>query len=107
MAVTTAIAAVASTGYQIYQGQQQKKAQKKQLALQAQANEDARKQAKAEADRADLLYNKANRQTADVSAITDESFLAGKGGGAGTMLTGNMGVDPNQLKLGKSTLLGG
>ncbi len=107
MAVTTAIAAVASTGYQIYQGQQQKKAQKKQLALQAQANEDARKQAKAEADRADIEYNKANRQTADVSAITDESFLAGKGGGAGTMLTGNMGVDPNQLKLGKSTLLGG
>ena len=107
MAVTTAIAAVASTGYQIYQGQQQKKAQKKQLALQAQANEDARKQAKAEADRADIEYNKANRQTADVSAITDESFLEGKGGGAGTMLTGNMGVDPNQLKLGKSTLLGG
>ena len=107
MAITTAIAAVASTGYQIYQGQQQKKAQKKQLALQAQANEDARKQAKAEADRADIEYNKANRQTADVSAITDESFLAGKGGGAGTMLTGNMGVDPNQLKLGKSTLLGG
>ena len=107
MAVTTAIAAVASTGYQIYQGQQQKKPQKKQLALQAQANEDARKQAKAEADRADIEYNKANRQTADVSAITDESFLAGKGGGAGTMLTGNMGVDPNQLKLGKSTLLGG
>ena len=107
MAVTTAIAAVASTGYQIYQGQQQKKAQKKQLALQAQANEDARKQAKAEADRADIEYNKANRQTADVSAITDESFLAGKGGGAGTMLTGNMGVDPSQLKLGKSTLLGG
>ena len=107
MAVTTAIAAVASTGYQIYQGQQQKKAQKKQLALQAQANEDARKQAKAEAERADIEYNKANRQTADVSAITDESFLAGKGGGAGTMLTGNMGVDPNQLKLGKSTLLGG
>ena len=107
MAVTTAIAAVASTGYQIYQGQQQKKAQKKQLALQAQANEDARKQAKAEADRADIEYNKANRQTADVSAITDESFLAGKGGGAGTMLTGNMGVDRNQLKLGKSTLLGG
>ena len=107
MAVTTAIAAVASTGYQIYQGQQQKKAQKKQLALQAQANEDARNQAKAEADRADIEYNKANRQTADVSAITDESFIAGKGGGAGTMLTGNMGVDPNQLKLGKSTLLGG
>ena len=107
MAVTTAIAAVASTGYQIYQGQQHKKAQKKQLALQAQANEDARKQAKAEADRADIEYNKANRQTADVSAITDESFLAGKGGGAGTMLTGNMGVDANQLKLGKSTLLGG
>ena len=30
MAVTTAIAAVASTGYQIYSGMQQKKAQTKQ-----------------------------------------------------------------------------
>ena len=107
MAITTAIAAVASTGYQIYQGQQQKKQQKKQLAMQRQANEDARKTAKAEADRADMEYNKANRQTADVGAIGDESVLADKGGAAGTMLTGNMGVDPNQLNLGKSTLLGG
>ena len=49
MAITTAIAAVASTGYSIYQGEQQKKAQRKQLALQSQANEDARKQAKAQA----------------------------------------------------------
>ena len=107
MAVTTAIAAVAGTGYQIYQGQQQKKQQQKQLSLQRQANEDARKQAKAEADRADMEYNKANRQTADVGAIGDESMLAGKGGAAGTMLTGNLGVDPEKLNLGKSTLLGG
>ena len=107
MAVTTAIAAVASTGYSIYKGEQQKKQQKKQLAMQRQANEDARKQAQSEADRADMEYNKANRQTADVGAIGDESVLAGKGGAAGTMLTGNMGIDPNQLNLGKSTLLGG
>ncbi len=107
MAITTAIAAVAGTGYQIYQGQQQKKQQQKQLSLQRQANEDARKQAKAEADRADMEYNKANRQTADVGAIGDESMLAGKGGAAGTMLTGNLGVDPEKLNLGKSTLLGG
>ena len=107
MAVTTAIAAVASTGYQIYSGMQQKKAQKKQLALQREANEDARKQAKAEADRADIEYNKANRQTADVNAITDESVLAGKGGAAGTMLTGSMGLAPNQVTLGNSRLLGG
>ena len=107
MAVTTAIAAVASTGYSIYKGEQQKKQQKKKLAMQRQANEDARKQAQSEADRADMEYNKANRQTADVGAIGDESVLAGKGGAAGTMLTGKMGVDPNQLNLGKSTLLGG
>ena len=107
MAITTAIAAVASTGYSIYQGEQQKKAQRKQLALQSQANEDARKQAKAQADKADMEYNKANRQTADVGAIGDESKLMSKGGAAGTMLTGNMGIDPNKLNLGKSTLLGG
>ena len=75
--------------------------------MQSQANEDARKQAKAQADKADMEYNKANRQTADVGAIGDESKLMSKGGAAGTMLTGNMGIDPNQLNLGKSTLLGG
>ena len=103
MVVTTAIATVAATGYSIYQGEQQKK----QLNLQRQANEDARKQAKAEADRADMEYNKANRQTADVGAITDESKLAGKGGAAGTMLTGNQGIATEDLNLGKNTLLGG
>ena len=54
-----------------------------------------------------MEYNKSNRQTADVSAITDESKLISKGGAAGTMLTGNMGIDPNELNLGGgSTLLG-
>ena len=107
MVVTTAIATVAATGYSIYQGEQQKKQQRKQLNLQRQANEDARKQAKAEADRADMEYNQANRHTADVGAIPDESKLAGKGGAAGTMLTGNQGIATEDLNLGKNTLLGG
>ena len=54
-----------------------------------------------------MEYNKANRQTADVGAITDESKLAGKGGAAGTMLTGNQGIATEDLNLGKNTLLGG
>ena len=107
MVVSAVIVGAATVGSQLYASSQQRKQQKKQLALQSQANEDARKQAKAEADRADMEYNKANRQTADVGSINDESVLAGKGGAAGTMLTGNMGIDPNQLNLGKSTLLGG
>ena len=107
MAVVGAITSVIGTGYSIIQGQNQKRQQDKQLAMQRDANENAKKTAKAEADRADMEYNKANRQTADVSAITDESKLMGKGGAAGTMLTGNMGVDPNELNLGGgSTLLG-
>ena len=97
----------ALVGYQVYSGERQHRQQKKQLEMQRQANEDARKQAKAEADRADMEYNKANRQTADVGAITDESKLAGKGGAAGTMLTGNQGIATEDLNLGKNTLLGG
>ena len=48
---------------------QQRKQQKKQLALQRQANEDARQRAKEASDRADIEFNKANRRRADVSAL--------------------------------------
>ena len=107
MATVGAIASLIGTGYGIVQGQKQSKAQDKQLAMQRDMNENAKQTAKAENERADMEYNKSNRQTADVSAITEESKLMAKGGAAGTMLTGNMGVDPNELNLGGgSTLLG-
>ena len=98
-AIASTVAAVSS--YSSYRNQQ--KQQKKQLALQRQANADAKQRAKMAQDRADMEQNKANRKKADVGAIQQqEAAMSG-----GTMLTGTTGVDPNKLNLGGNTLLGG
>ena len=60
--------------------------------------------AQAESERA---TNRANAKSPDVSAMLTANMLSGKGGGSSTMLTGPGGVDPSQLTLGKSSLLGG
>jgi hypothetical protein len=41
------------------------------------------------------------------SGIAQSGGAGGAGGAGGTMLTGPMGVDPSQLTLGRTTLLGG
>ena len=107
MGVVAAISAVASTGYSIVQGQNQKRQQEKALNEQRVANQKAAADAKTEKERAEQEYNKANRQTANVNAINEESTLMANQGAGGTLLTGNQGVDPTQLNLGKNTLLGG
>ena len=98
-AIASTVAAVSS--YSSYRNQQ--KQQKKQLALQRQANADAKQRAKMAQDRADVEQNKANRKKADVAAIQQQEAAMG----GGTMLTGTTGVDPNKLNLGGNTLLGG
>ena len=99
---TQVIAAVAGAGLvsSVVQGQQQQK-QAKSAAAQAQAN--AEKQAKV----ADEQMNQANQKRADPNAALDAALQSGKSGVSSTMLTGAQGIDPNQLSLGKSTLLGG
>lgn len=104
MAVTAAIAAVASTGYSIYSGEQQKKQQEKSLQMQEQANKQAVDTAKKQESAAEQNVNAANRKQADVSSIL--AAAQESGGADRTLLTGPAGVDPNQLALGKSTLLG-
>ena len=98
-AIASAVTAV--TSYSSYRNQQ--RSQKKQLALQRQANADAKQRAKMAQDRADVEQNKANRKKADVAAIQQQEAAMG----GGTMLTGTKGVDPNKLNLGGNTLLGG
>tara|TARA_R100001509_G_scaffold87547_1_gene49862 strand:+ start:198 stop:524 length:327 start_codon:yes stop_codon:yes gene_type:complete len=97
--------------YSAYQGyqqrKQQRKAQKEQLALQRQQNEEAKKRRKEAADRADIQMNKANRKRANIDALSAKEEQAALTGPAGTLLTGNQGVDPNKLNLGGNTLLGG
>ncbi|MGL4666328.1 MAG: hypothetical protein ACRCWR_00170 [Saezia sp.] len=78
--------------------QQQKKAQKQQAAAQRQAQKNAEAQMREQ----DEMNNKANQRRANPYG----AMGAGKGGVSGTMLTGPQGVDPNDMKLGKSNLLG-
>lgn len=55
---------------------------------------------------ADENMNRATQKRPNTSSILSEAEQAGKAGVSGTMLTGPTGVDPSELKLGKSTLLG-
>lgn len=70
------------------------------------ANDQAIDAAKANAADADRANNAANAKTPDSAAMLAANLAAGKSGAAGTMLTGPGGVDPSQLTLGKSSLLG-
>lgn len=109
-----AAAAVASTAVAYKQGQDQKKAAAK---ANAAAEENARMQEQAvaqqvqatekQAKTAEEATNRANRKNPNTSAILSAAQQAGKGGGGNTMLTGAQGIDPDLLKLGKKTLLGG
>ena len=108
MAITAAVALGAvSVGYQIHSGNKQQEAQKKQLALQQQANQDAKQRAKEAADRNEVEMNKANQKKVNVGALQSKEEQAALSGPAGTLLTGVQGVDSSQLNLGGNTLLGG
>ena len=98
--VAVAVATAISAGVSYNNGQQQAKASKTAL---NQAKESADKQAMlAEQD-----MNAANKKRANTQGLLSAAMQAGRGGASGTMLTGPQGVDPKQLLLGKSTLLGG
>ena len=63
-------------------------------------------QAEEQAQQAEEAANKANARTPNTNAILSAAQQAAKNGISGTMLTGSSGVSPDQLTLGKSTLLG-
>lgn len=71
------------------------------------AGNKAKDAAKATALQSDEAINRANAKTPDTAAAMAQAILAGKAGNSGTMLTGPQGIDPTQLTLGKSSLLGG
>ena len=106
--VVSAFVAVAAVGvgYSIYSGEKQREQQKKSIKIQKEANEQAKTEAKEAEDRADIEQNRANRKKADVAAVQSKEEQAALSGPAGTMLTGNQGVNPDDLKLGGNTLLG-
>lgn len=99
MGITTAVAAVASVAYSVYNGQKQ----------QAQAKDSAHKaddNAKAAATAADEDMNRKNGKTPNFAAINTSNTNQALTGIGGTSLTGPAGVDPSSLSLGKNTLLG-
>jgi len=108
MVVTAVVAGAAATTYvAVSSANEQRRVQNQALADQRQANERAEARAKAEEQRSEQEYNRANRQDVDVTSSLDASELSAKQGASGTLLTGSMGVDPNELNLSKNTLLGG
>lgn len=94
-----AIAAVAGTAVSYQNGQDAKKSSENAL---NQAKANALKQEK----QADQDNNRLNQKKPDTMAILAAASQAGKGGVAGTMLTGPQGVNPDILQLGRNTLLG-
>ncbi len=107
MGVVAAIAAVGSTFVAVKSANDQRKVQRQALEDQRKANERAESRAMAEKQRSEQEYNRANRQNVDVESSLDAAELSAQQGASGTLLTGNMGVDPDQLNLGQNTLLGG
>ena len=69
MAISAIVATVASTGMSYIQGQKQERAQKKQLAAQKAANQKAAADAQKLQQANEIAQNKANRRSADTSAI--------------------------------------
>jgi hypothetical protein len=89
------------------------KAAKEQAAAVDRATAQARESALAQEQRAlkaekqgEMEMNRANRKSPNANAILSAAQQAGRAGASGTMLTGPTGVDPNQLQLGRSSLLG-
>lgn len=95
-----AISVGVSTAATLYTSDQARKSQNRALAQ----NE---REAKANQQAAEEAQNKANAKSPDVAAMLGAATLSSRAGQAGTLLTGPQGIDPNSLKLGKSTLLGG
>lgn len=106
VAGTSAAAAAAGAGYTIAAGEDAKRKQADALAQQQKAQTQAVNAAQGQRKQSEMAVNQANRQQPNVSGIMEAASAASSGGGAGTMLTGPTGVDPNSLALGKSSLLG-
>ena len=97
----------AGTGYTVAAGESAKNKQAEALKRQEDAQRQAVNAAQGQRKQSEMAMNKANQQQPNIAGIMQAASAASSGGGAGTMLTGPTGVDPNSLALGKSSLLGG
>jgi uncharacterized protein HemX len=105
-AIVGAGAAVGGTAYSVYNGQQQNAQQKKALAAQNTAQQQAEANSLSTERQSAVAENAANQQKPNVSAILARAATMGNNGLSSTMLTGPTGVSAGNLNLGKQTLLG-
>lgn len=106
MVGTATAASAAGLGYSIAAGEAGKKAQREAMNQQQRAQSAAAKQAEEQATASQAAMRRASQQTPDVAGIMAAAQEGAAGGPSATMLTGPQGVDPSQLSLGRSTLLG-
>ena len=81
--------------------------QREAMGQQRKAQDAAAAQARSQQRRSQQAMAAANRAEPDVAGIMGRAAAEGAGGPASTMLTGPMGVNPQDLQLGRSSLLGG
>lgn len=100
MAVTSAIAAVASTAGSVYMGQRQARAQRR-------AGEQAARDAEAARRQQERDFNRVNQKSPNIAATMQRNRGAASGGVSGTFLTGPSGTNAGGGgMLGRTTLLG-
>ena len=100
----SAIAAGVSTGASIYQGQRQEKLQKKALKDQEDLATKATAEQLAQRRRNEMEMRRVNRKKPDIEQLL---FANEDPGLADDLLTGNTGVNPGKIKLGRDEPLGG
>lgn len=105
-AIVGATAAAGSAAYGVYNGRQQAGVQKKALAGQNQAQQQAEANALSSDRKSAVAQQAANQQTPNVASILQRAATMGNTGLSSTMLTGPTGVNTSSLNLGKNTLLG-
>jgi hypothetical protein len=98
-------AAAAGTGYAISAGESGKRAQQQAMADQRTAQQATAAQARSQQRQSQQAMAAATRAQPDVAGIMQQA--GAEGGPSTTMLTGPMGVNPQDLQLGRQTLLGG
>lgn len=99
-------ALLVSAGISAYQGEQQRKAQKKAFKVQQQAESESAAAAAAQMRLQEQEQKRANQRSPDVAGILASEQQRALAGAGSTMLTGAGGV-PVRPKLGGSSLLGG
>ena len=99
--------ALTGVGHSARAGEEQKGLQNRSRIAQEKAQQQAQAQAQSEARKAEEATNAANRKTPQIGSLLGDAQMDANKGAASTLLTGPQGIDPQRLKLGKTSLLGG